>query len=224
MHINVQQGLNDMTTVHERTRTVVETGEFLAQLSKDIALPDHIRSQAIRLLRHYPSAQDICREGRFEALRRDEIDRLLGTATLLPPALAVWTLCTPFFCEAKEDYSREGDGPPDRVNNSAETMEVASILGSVVWDVSSDSHRMMRSVSIALDGCLTQGYRCKASRQKQALSYASKVFGSRESAIRWWNKPASGLYKRSPCSLVSNHVGYVLVMDFLTRLEYGVYQ
>lgn len=222
-NVNVHQGLNDMTTVHERTSSLVETGEFLAQLSKDIALPDHIRSQAIRLLRHYPSAEDIRREG--DLRRYDEtklIDSLVLPRCFLPRSrFGHWTH---FFCEAKEDYSREGNGPTDRVSNSAETMEVAFTLGSAVWDVSSGRHRMIRSMSIPGYGCLTIEFCSEASRQKQALSYASKVFGSRESAIRWWSKSGLGLYKRPPCSLMSNRAGYVLVMDFLARLEYGVYQ
>ncbi|WP_336246996.1 BPSL0761 family protein, partial [Pseudomonas syringae] len=41
--------------VDERTRSVVEAGEFLAVLVQNRALPDSIRNEAKRLLRHYPN-------------------------------------------------------------------------------------------------------------------------------------------------------------------------
>ncbi len=46
-----------MTTVYERTRSVVQTREFLQVLSKDKSLPESIRRQAETLLRHYPTAE-----------------------------------------------------------------------------------------------------------------------------------------------------------------------
>lgn len=52
-----------MTMVHERTRSVVQTGEFLAVLSKDKSLPDSVRRQAKQLLRQYPSTKDIWSAG-----------------------------------------------------------------------------------------------------------------------------------------------------------------
>ncbi|HFD4317064.1 TPA: BPSL0761 family protein [Pseudomonas aeruginosa] len=48
-----------MTTVYERTRSVVQTREFLQVLSKDKSLPESIRRQAETLLRHYPTAESI---------------------------------------------------------------------------------------------------------------------------------------------------------------------
>ncbi|WP_324608664.1 BPSL0761 family protein, partial [Pseudomonas savastanoi] len=44
----------DMTTPNERTRAVIQTGEFLLELSQDSSLPERIRRDAKFLLRHYP--------------------------------------------------------------------------------------------------------------------------------------------------------------------------
>lgn len=48
-----------MTMVHERNRSLIQTGEFLRELSQDMELPESIRSQAKALLRHYPTAKDL---------------------------------------------------------------------------------------------------------------------------------------------------------------------
>ncbi len=92
-----------MTMVHERTRSVVQTGEFLAALSKDKSLPDSVRRQAKRLLRHYPSAKDIWFAGRCEKRRQEEIELLADTHASLHPALALWPCCELFFCDESEN-------------------------------------------------------------------------------------------------------------------------
>lgn len=51
-----------MTTPHERTRAVLETRAFLAELmdsSMHPDMPEVVRLEARRLLRHYPSASDM---------------------------------------------------------------------------------------------------------------------------------------------------------------------
>lgn len=55
------------------------------------------------------------------------------------------------------------------------------------------------------------------------LEKATDVLGSRELAERWMVKPARGLDGEMPIDLIANSVGYELVTDFLTRVEYGVY-
>jgi hypothetical protein len=55
-----------MTMPHERTRTVVQTGEFLAELAQDQALPYRVRQNAKFLLRHYPSRFVVLLAGRLE--------------------------------------------------------------------------------------------------------------------------------------------------------------
>ncbi|HHX4057168.1 MAG: BPSL0761 family protein [Burkholderia contaminans] len=50
-----------MTTAYERTKSVIETREFLRRLasSDDIVSCGHARSVAVRLLRHYPLDIDL---------------------------------------------------------------------------------------------------------------------------------------------------------------------
>lgn len=55
-----------MTLPYERTRTVVQTREFLVEISRDTTLPEPIRTEARRLLRHYPSESDVLLAGRIE--------------------------------------------------------------------------------------------------------------------------------------------------------------
>lgn len=55
-----------MTLPYERTRSVIQTEEFLRELSNDHQLPAGIRNEATRLLRHYPTADLIKGLGRFE--------------------------------------------------------------------------------------------------------------------------------------------------------------
>lgn len=57
----------------------------------------------------------------------------------------------------------------------------------------------------------------------EVLEKATDVLGSRELAEQWMVKPARGLDGEMPIDLISNSVGYELVTDFLTRIEYGVY-
>jgi hypothetical protein len=57
-----------MTQPYERTRSVIQAEEFLRELSKNAELPDAIRNEAKRLLRHYPTADQIMALGRFEEL------------------------------------------------------------------------------------------------------------------------------------------------------------
>ncbi|MBD7976813.1 BPSL0761 family protein [Serpens gallinarum] len=55
-----------MTLPHERTRAVVQTYDFLVELSLDASLPHSIRHDALFLLRHYPSQADVLQAGENE--------------------------------------------------------------------------------------------------------------------------------------------------------------
>ncbi|WP_339437652.1 BPSL0761 family protein [Pseudomonas sp. EL_65y_Pfl1_R32] len=55
-----------MTTPNERTRAVIQTGEFLLELSQDSSLPERIRRDAKFLLRHYPDQFQMLLAGRIE--------------------------------------------------------------------------------------------------------------------------------------------------------------
>lgn len=55
-----------MTLPNERTRAVIQTGEFLLELSRDSSLPRRIRDGAKYLLRHYPNQFQMLLAGRIE--------------------------------------------------------------------------------------------------------------------------------------------------------------
>lgn len=60
-------------------------------------------------------------------------------------------------------------------------------------------------------------------RFAEILTKAEDVLGDTEEAQRWMNTPAMGLEGRKPIDLITTQVGYRLVDDFLTRMDYGVY-
>lgn len=62
-----------MTMPNERTRALIQTRDFLVELSQDAALPESTRSQAFRLLRHYPRSREILLAGQVEERRMDRL-------------------------------------------------------------------------------------------------------------------------------------------------------
>ena len=48
-----------MTTPSERTRNILQAGAFLKELGADTSLPERVRDEANRLLRHYPTIGDV---------------------------------------------------------------------------------------------------------------------------------------------------------------------
>lgn len=87
-----------VTMVHERTLSVVQTRDFLRDLSMDSSLPEPIRLQAERLLRHYPEAADIWLAGKLEERRREELSHLADKHGPLHSALGCWLAAEPLFC------------------------------------------------------------------------------------------------------------------------------
>ncbi len=66
-----------MSRPHERTRSVIQTQEFLLKLSCNAEIPESVRREAKRLIRHYPSAREILLVGRHEQLLLGhEVDEL----------------------------------------------------------------------------------------------------------------------------------------------------
>lgn len=57
-----------MTLPYERTRSLVQTGDFLRQLSRSQEIPDSLRNEAKRLLRHYPDADLLLGLGKYEEI------------------------------------------------------------------------------------------------------------------------------------------------------------
>tara|TARA_R110001606_G_scaffold182829_1_gene329435 strand:+ start:175 stop:600 length:426 start_codon:yes stop_codon:yes gene_type:complete len=57
---------NFMTMPSERTRSVIQTREFLIEISRNTDLPETVRRQAKQLLRHYPSQTEMLDAGQME--------------------------------------------------------------------------------------------------------------------------------------------------------------
>lgn len=57
----------------------------------------------------------------------------------------------------------------------------------------------------------------------EVLAQATAVFGSQEEAERWLERPATGLDRHRPLDLLATPAGTMLVENFLTQLEHGVY-
>jgi putative toxin-antitoxin system antitoxin component (TIGR02293 family) len=57
----------------------------------------------------------------------------------------------------------------------------------------------------------------------EILAKATDVFGSREEAEQWLERPAMGLNQWRPIDLLATPAGVEMVETFLDRLNYGVY-
>ncbi|MCY1553910.1 hypothetical protein D9M68_904420 [compost metagenome] len=58
-----------MTMPRERTRSIIQTRGFLVDLSHNLELPEPVRNEARRLLRHYPAADEVLLAGKAEEQR-----------------------------------------------------------------------------------------------------------------------------------------------------------
>jgi putative toxin-antitoxin system antitoxin component (TIGR02293 family) len=63
----------------------------------------------------------------------------------------------------------------------------------------------------------------RAWRFAEVLSEATEVFGSKNRAEQWLERPAIGLNRKRPIDLLRTPAGSDLVGDFLGRVKYGVY-
>lgn len=208
-----------MTTPYERTLSVIETGSFLATLSRDRSLPNNVRQQAKQLLRHYPTPQAVRLAGRCEAIRQDEISRLPIGPQTLHPALATWPLLEPFFCNSTERGTPEPNAPPA----SFTLPMLQPISGTEVVRLAVDLQILGLAHSTEV-GCLNVEYRCFTSARAQVLSRATAVLGSRARASIWFESSIRSLNSRKPCMLMGDAHEFTEVMDVLMRIEYGMYQ
>jgi hypothetical protein len=64
---------DNMTIPNERMRTLIQTRDFLVELSQDPALSETIRRQARQLLRHYPRSNEILLAAQLEERRADRL-------------------------------------------------------------------------------------------------------------------------------------------------------
>lgn len=59
--------------------------------------------------------------------------------------------------------------------------------------------------------------------KQEIVEKATEVFGSRDEALRWLNRPAMALDQRAPMSMMQTYEGRLSVKTLLTQLEYCVY-
>lgn len=62
-----------MTRPEERTRTLIQARKFLEELASDVSEAHGIRTEARRLLRHYPTSEEILLHGKILEERRFEL-------------------------------------------------------------------------------------------------------------------------------------------------------
>lgn len=106
----------------------------------------------------------------------------------------------------------------DMIENS-EVYKQRGVLSKIVGASDRTLARRLKTPHEAL----TAEQSTRALNYAEVLEKATEVLGSRELAEQWMVKPARGLDGEIPIDLISNSVGYELVTDFLTRIEYGVY-
>ncbi|WP_313903561.1 MbcA/ParS/Xre antitoxin family protein [Pseudomonas putida] len=187
-------------------------------LSRDRSLPDNVRDQAKRLLRHYPTRQAVRLAGRCEAIRQDEISRLPIRPQTLHPALATWPLLEPFFCDLKERDTPEPNAPPASVT----VPKLQPISGTEGVHLAVDLQILGLAHSIGV-GCVSVEYRCFTSARATVLSRATVVLGSRARASTWFESPIQSLNRRKPCTLMGDALEFTEVMEVLICIEYGIY-
>lgn len=200
-----------MTTVQERTRSMVEAHDFLIKLSVDRSVSEAVRWEAKQLLRHYPTAQEIWRAGRHEGIRQAEVARISEAPKHLPPVLAIWPLVEPFLCDSSEISNSALNPLPksvDRLQAGSSLRQDVQILG--------------RANLVRVD-CHSPNHWCFSIRSEQILARAREVLGSDREAKYWYRSSVRGLDMRQPCSLITTAEGYRLIMALLARIEYGVY-
>ncbi|KJZ61740.1 toxin-antitoxin system antitoxin subunit [Pseudomonas fluorescens] len=108
------------------------------------------------------------------------------------------------------------------VLNMIENSEVYKQRGVLSKIVGASDRTLARRLKMPNEA-LTAEQSTRALNYAEVLEKATDVLGSRELAEQWMVKPARGLDGEVPIDLISNSVGYELVTDFLTRIEYGVY-
>lgn len=59
--------------------------------------------------------------------------------------------------------------------------------------------------------------------EQEIVDKATEVFGSRDEALGWLNRPAMALDQRVPMSMMQTFEGRLRVKTLLTQLEYCVY-
>ncbi len=84
-------------------------------------------------------------------------------------------------------------------------------------------YEFLRNCPASHSVCWSRELRYYRLRRNHILVIARHLFGSRVHAHQWLHQKAFGLNHLAPCSLLSSGHGYLMVRDFLTRVEYGIY-
>jgi len=71
-----------MTMPSERTRSLIQTRDFLVEVCSDEAVSESFRTQARRLLRHYSCSTEILLAGKLEERRTDRLTAPLLSSTI----------------------------------------------------------------------------------------------------------------------------------------------
>lgn len=106
-----------------------------------------------------------------------------------------------------------------RMARSADETRENQIISAVLGGTLSAVRRRSKDSSKLLNP--DQGTR--ALRFAQVLTQAQHIFGDRLIASRWFFEHAIALDGEAPAQLLLNPFGYDLVIDHMTRIEYGVY-
>lgn len=87
-----------MTTVHERTRSVVQTRDFLQELARDTSLPESLRYQAKSATALPDSRSHLVGWSSGRAIKL-ELSLLADKHGPLHPVLVSWLLNDPMFSD-----------------------------------------------------------------------------------------------------------------------------
>ncbi|NUT77634.1 DUF2384 domain-containing protein [Pseudomonas sp. C1C7] len=104
------------------------------------------------------------------------------------------------------------------VDNSP-AFKKANVLSKIIGSSDRTLARRMQEP----DRLLTPEQSTRALYFAEIMEKATEVLGSRDLAEQWMSEPARGLDGLAPVDLIANAIGYELVNDFLTRMDYGVY-
>ena len=108
----------------------------------------------------------------------------------------------------------------------------AMISGSVLFSSAKFKRRLLGKPVRSFNKEAYAPYLERLSARKSALVYqyakileaSISIFGSQQRAEEWLVQPCSRLEGSIPVELVENPVGFRLVIDYLERVEFGVYQ
>jgi putative toxin-antitoxin system antitoxin component (TIGR02293 family) len=108
---------------------------------------------------------------------------------------------------------------PDAVTLTAESLDIP--INAFVSGMGINPRTFMRwkSHGILLNEVASE----KILRINRVLARAKEVFGTKEEAVEWLQKPAFALDDHTPLSILDTGTGEQIVMNLLNAIYYGVY-